>query len=204
MQLNQTCFLQSAPLHSRYTAPNVFCSSGTRPGTCFAGWHKGPVSNFLLSPLPSEIGDLLWGFQLRDQEKVRRVQIWKVERHWNDQTAPDWLWHGSLFVHPSADATKILWQHDASSVCRSKSGGMNFYRFLLLGQLHGQLGDDFDESQQALSQRDRRPLMWKAIQIWGRLRWTFCPIWNAGTIRDNAYGSNNPLHEPVATSEKPP
>ena len=23
------------------------------------GWHKGPISNFLLSPLPSETGDLL-------------------------------------------------------------------------------------------------------------------------------------------------
>jgi len=36
-----------------------FSSSGTRPGTCFAGWREGPVWNFLLSPLPSEIGDLL-------------------------------------------------------------------------------------------------------------------------------------------------
>ena len=39
--------------------PNVLTSSGTRPGTCFAGWREGPLSNFLLSPLPSEIGDLL-------------------------------------------------------------------------------------------------------------------------------------------------
>ena len=29
-----------------------------RPGTCFAGWREGAVSSFLLSPLPSEIGDL--------------------------------------------------------------------------------------------------------------------------------------------------
>jgi len=42
---------------------------------------------------------------------------------------------------------------------------MNFYRFLLLRQLHGQLGDDFDESQQALSQRDRRPLTWKSSRF---------------------------------------
>ena len=76
----------------------------------------------------------------------------------------------------SADAAQILQQHDASSVFRSKSGGTNFYRFLLLRQLHRQLGDDFDESQQALSQRDRPQLTWKAVQIWGRLRWTFCPI----------------------------
>jgi len=95
-----------------------------------------------------------------------------------------------------------MWQHDASSVCRSKSGGTNFYRFLLLWQLHGQLGNDFDESRQALSQCDRCPLKWKAILIWGHLRWTFCPIWNAGTIHDIAYSSNNPLHKPVATSEK--
>jgi len=26
---------------------------------CSAGWHEGPISNFLLSPLLSEIGDLL-------------------------------------------------------------------------------------------------------------------------------------------------
>jgi len=51
------------------------------------------------------------------------------------------------------------------SVCRSKSGGTNFYRFLLRRQLHGQLGDDFDESQQALSRRDRRPLTWKASRF---------------------------------------
>ena len=75
-----------------------------------------------------------------------------------------------------SDAAQILRQHDASSVFRSKSGGTNFYRFLLLRQLHGQLGDDFDESQQALSQRHLCPVMWKAIQIWGRHLWTFCPI----------------------------
>ena len=55
LQLNQTCLLQRTPLHSLSTAPNVFSSSGT----CFAGWRVGPASNFLLSPLPSEIGDLL-------------------------------------------------------------------------------------------------------------------------------------------------
>ena len=116
-------------------------------------------------------------------------------QHSNDQTAPNWMWHGSLFVHLSADVAQILRQHDASSVCRSKSGGTNFCRFLLLQQLHGQLGDDFGESKQELSQRDRRPLTWKAVQIWGRLRWTFCPIWNIGTTRDIAYGSNNPLRK---------
>ena len=36
-----------------------FSSSGTRPGTCFAGWREGPLPNCLLSPLPSEVGDLL-------------------------------------------------------------------------------------------------------------------------------------------------
>ena len=30
-----------------------------RPGTCFAGWGEGSILNFLLYPLPSEIGDLL-------------------------------------------------------------------------------------------------------------------------------------------------
>ena len=59
LKLNQTCLLQSIPLYCWYTALSVFSSSGTRPGTCFAGWREGPVANFLLSPLPSEIGDLL-------------------------------------------------------------------------------------------------------------------------------------------------
>ena len=30
-----------------------------RPGTCFAGLCEGPVANFLLSSLSSEIGNLL-------------------------------------------------------------------------------------------------------------------------------------------------
>jgi len=38
----------------------------------------------------------------------------------------------------------------------------------------------------------------------GRLRWTFRLIRNAGTTRDMAYGSNNPLRKPVATPENPP
>jgi len=76
----------------------------------------------------------------------------------------------------AAEGAQILGQHDTSSFFRSKSGGTKFYRFLLLWQLNGQLGDDFDKSQQALSQCDRHPLTWKAVQIWGRLRWTFCPI----------------------------
>ena len=42
-------------------------------------------------------------------------------------------------------------QHNTSSVFWSKSGGTNFYRFLLLRQIHGHLGDDFDESQQSSS-----------------------------------------------------
>ena len=59
LRLNQTRHLQSTPLHSWYTAPKVFPISGTRPGTCFAGQREGPLSNFLLSPIPSEIGDIL-------------------------------------------------------------------------------------------------------------------------------------------------
>ena len=57
--LIKTCLLQSTPLYCWYTAPSVFSNSTTRPGTCFAGWREGPVANFLLSPLPSQIGDLL-------------------------------------------------------------------------------------------------------------------------------------------------
>jgi len=48
-------------------------------------------------------------------------------------------------MHLSAYGAQILRQHDASAVCRSKLGGTNCYRFPLLRQLHGQLGDDFDD-----------------------------------------------------------
>jgi len=68
-------------------------------------------------------------------------------------------------IEESADVAQILPQHDALSVFRSKSGGTNFYNLLLLLQLHGQLSDDFNQSQQAHSQRDRRPQMWKNVQI---------------------------------------
>ena len=121
-------------------------------------------------------------------------------QHLTDQTAPDWLWHSSLFVYLSADTVQILQQHNASSFCPSKSSGTNFYKFPLLRQLHRQLSNDFDESQQALYQRDLRSLMWKAVQIWGCLWWMFCPIWNAGTTHDIVYGSNNPVHKPVTIS----
>ena len=59
LQLNQTRHLQRTPLHSRYAAPKVFYISGACPVTCFEGRRESPVSNFLLSPIPSQIGDLL-------------------------------------------------------------------------------------------------------------------------------------------------
>ena len=76
LQLNETCHPQITPHHSLYTAPNVFSSSGMRPGTFFAGWREGPVSNLFLSPVPSKIDQPLGGFQLRG----RRGQICRVGR----------------------------------------------------------------------------------------------------------------------------
>ena len=84
LQLNQNCLLQSTPLHSWYTAPNVFSSSGTRPGTCYAGWREDPVSNFLLSLLSSEIGDLSVRISTVGTGKIRRGQIWRVGRLGNN------------------------------------------------------------------------------------------------------------------------
>ena len=80
LQPNQTFQLQNTPLHSWYTAPNVFSSPATHPGTCFAGWRDGPISNFLLFPLLSEIGDLLVWISTWEQEKVCRGQIWRAGR----------------------------------------------------------------------------------------------------------------------------
>jgi len=63
-----------------------------------------------------------------------------------EQSNSSWLTDMVLFfVHLSADAAQILWQCNTSLVCWSKSAGTIFYRFLLLWQLHGQLGDDFDD-----------------------------------------------------------
>ena len=110
LQLNQTCLLQSTPLHSWYTAPNVFFSSGTRPGTCFAGWREGPVSSFLLSLLSSEIGDLSVRISTVGTEKVRRGQIWRVGRLGNNScfmlrqkfTDKEWRvnWYIVMVQHP--------------------------------------------------------------------------------------------------------
>jgi hypothetical protein len=57
LQPNKCCLLQSTPHRSLYTASNLFAYSRTRPGMRFAGWRLGPVANFLLSLLSSEIGD---------------------------------------------------------------------------------------------------------------------------------------------------
>jgi hypothetical protein len=80
--------------------------------------------------------------------------------------------------------------------------GTKFYWCLVPQKLHGKLGCDFHESQHALSQHDHRPLVWKVVQVWDRLRWTFCQIWNVGIIRNIAYDLNNPLHKLASTSEK--
>jgi len=187
------------------TFPTFFFSSGTRPGTCFVGWRKGPVSNFLLSPLPSEIGDL--SVRISNSGTRKSPQGPNLEsRAALERSNSSWLTVTRFsFCAPVTRRGKKF----CGNTTHLQFVGQNqvvgtFYGFLLLRQLHGQLGDDFDESQQAFSRRDRRPLTWKAVQIWGRLRWTFCPIWNAGTIRDIAYGLNSPLHKPVVTSEKPP
>ena len=84
-QLNLTCHPQSTPLHSRYPAPNVFSISGTRQDA-FQKWKKRVLRDgekvpyriffYLLYRLKSPTS--LWGFPLREQEKVRRGQIWRV------------------------------------------------------------------------------------------------------------------------------
>ena len=143
LQLNQTCLLQSTPLYCWYNAPSVFSSSGTRPGTCFAGWREGPVANFLLSPLPSEIGDLLgWTSTLGNGKSL---QVPNLESRGAGAR------HCLLLRQKFTDKKRrvgrciVMVQHPGL-VCprlRSKSCGMNFYRCLLLQKLHGQLDDDF-------------------------------------------------------------
>jgi hypothetical protein len=45
-------------------------------------------------------------------------------------------------------------------------------------------------------------LMWKAVQFWDYLWWTFYLIWYIGTIRNIKCVLNNPLHEHASTAEK--
>ena len=208
LQLNQNYLLQSTPLHSWYTDPNVFSSSGTRLGTCFAEWREGPVSNFLLSPLPSEISDLLMTISTSRTRKIPQGPYLKSRAAGGQQSS-----HVSSKIHRWGVTREQVHCHGATSrCCLSTPQGSSFAlppsnASELLGRTRYWLFhhvEHFYESQQALSQHDRRPLTWKAVQIWGRLRWKFCPVWNAGTTRDMVYGSNNPLHTPVATSEKSP
>ena len=44
------------------------------------GWREGPVSNFLLSFLPSELSDILVRISISGTRKVRRGQIRNVGR----------------------------------------------------------------------------------------------------------------------------
>ena len=57
-----------------------FYIPGTRPGTFFTGRFEGNLLNFLLSPLPSEIGDLLLRISTSGTRKSPQVQIWRVVR----------------------------------------------------------------------------------------------------------------------------
>ena len=127
-----------------------FFSFGAHPGTCFARRREGLVSSFLLSSLPSVIGDLLVRISTSATRKIPQGQIWRGGRL-GTTVVSCFVKHSWIRSYASADAAQVLRQNDASSVFRSKSGGTNFYRFLLLRQLHEQLGDDFDESQQAIS-----------------------------------------------------
>ena len=122
LELNRTCLLQSTPLHSWYTAPNVFVVSGTRPGTArkfrievssisFTVWNQRPFSE---------------NFHFGNNKKSTGGQIWRAGRLGDNSR----LMLRQKFM--DADAAQILRQHDASSAFRSKSCGMNFYRCLLL------------------------------------------------------------------------
>jgi hypothetical protein len=143
------------------------------PGTCFAGWREDPIKNFPVSPLPLEISDLLV-----------RISTSRTRKGLQGPNLESREAGGTTFI---SCFVKNSWKRSASvsrrgtnfaatqhiCSCRSKLGGTNFYRFLLLRQLHGQLGSDFDESQQAVFQHDCHPLTWKAFQILGVLQWTF-------------------------------
>ena len=59
LQLIQTCLLQSTPLYCWYTTLSVFFQFWNTSWNVFCGMARGSCSEFLLSPLPSEIGDLL-------------------------------------------------------------------------------------------------------------------------------------------------
>ena len=108
LQLNQPCLFQSTPLHSWYTASNVFSSSGT----CFAGWREGPLSNFLLSPLPSEIGDLL--VRILTSGTIKSPQGPNLESR---AAGGQQLSHASSKIHGKGVAREQEHCHGAASRC---------------------------------------------------------------------------------------
>ena len=59
IQLNQKCLLQSTPLHSWYTAANLVFQFWNASWNGLCAIPLRSLSNFLLSPLACEIGDLL-------------------------------------------------------------------------------------------------------------------------------------------------
>ena len=155
---------------------------------------KVPYRIFIYFLYTLKSATFYWEFQLWEQEKVRRGQIWRVGRLGDNSR---------VTLHQKFTDNECICQQ-----MRHKFWG-NTMHLQFVGQ--NQVVRTFTDSHffgnftdHALFQRDLRPLTWKAVQIWGRLRWTFCPIWNAGTTRDIAYGSNNSFHKPVATSEKFP
>ena len=97
----------------------------------FAGRREGPVSNFLLFPLPSEIGDLLVRISASGRRKSPQGPNLE-SRAAGGTTLSCFVKISWIRSDASTDAAQILRQHDASSVFRSKSGGSNFYRFLLM------------------------------------------------------------------------
>ena len=98
--------------------PKVFLISGT----CFAGRREGPVSKFLLSSLPSEIGDLLLRISTSGTKKKSLEAKFGEWGGWGTTVV-------SCFIKNSwirSDAAQILRQHDASSVFRSNKVARTF------------------------------------------------------------------------------
>ena len=141
------------------------------------GLRGGPVSNFLLSPLPSEIDDLLVRTSTSGTRKSPQGPNLESRAAGGQQSPQKFVKNSQIrSASVRGRGTNFAATRRIFSLSVKISWHGRFYRLLLLRQLHGQLGDDSDESQQALSQRDRRPLTWKAVHIWGPLRWTFCSI----------------------------
>jgi len=79
---------------------------------CFVGWREGPISNFLLSPIPPEIGDLLVRISISGTRKSPQGQNLESGVAGGQQSS-----HASSKIHGKGVMHEQVHCHGAASRC---------------------------------------------------------------------------------------